>query len=124
MLFNLFRKKDDVMVDYSAKDTTKPSDATMDTPVPNGPGCLEVEDVFSIKGRGTVVTGRVRGCFHLNDDAVVERIGGMTIDTKILGIEAFHKTLDCASEGDNCGLLLQGIDRNQVDRGDFIKTVN
>ncbi len=113
------------MVDYSVKDSTQPSNATM-SPVPassDAPGTLEVEDVFSIKGRGTVVTGRVQGCFRLNDDAVIERADGAKIDTKILGIEAFRKTLDYAVEGDNCGLLLEGIDRKQVDRGDFIKTI-
>ena len=113
------------MVDYSVKDSTQPSNATM-SPVPtssDAPGTLEVEDVFSIKGRGTVVTGRVQGCFRLNDDAVIERADGAKIDTKILGIEAFRKTLDYAVEGDNCGLLLGGIDRKQVERGDFIKTI-
>jgi elongation factor Tu len=81
---------------------------------------MPVEDVFSIKGRGTVATGRIeQGIIHLNDE--VEIIG--LRDTKksvVTGIEAFKKTLDEGRAGDNAGLLLRGIEREDIERGQVI----
>lgn len=82
---------------------------------------MVVEDVFSIHGRGTVVTGKVRGEIRIGDMVKIEKLDGTTIETTITGIEAFRKTLDMASEGDNAGLLLRNIDRKQVERGDVIR---
>ncbi|ODQ55143.1 putative elongation factor tu, mitochondrial precursor [Saitoella complicata NRRL Y-17804] len=81
------------------------------------PFLMPVEDIFSISGRGTVTTGRVeRGT--LKKGAEVEIVGyGPTIKTTITGIEAFKKDLDQAQGGDNCGLLLRGIKRDQLKRG-------
>jgi len=81
------------------------------------PFMMPVEDVFSIKGRGTVVTGRVeRGKIHTGDE--VEIIGlKPTRKTVCTGVEMFHKTLDEGIAGDNCGLLLRGINRDEVERG-------
>jgi elongation factor Tu len=78
---------------------------------------MPVEDVFSIKGRGTVVTGRVdRGKIHTGDE--VEIVGlRPTRKTVCTGVEMFHKTLDEGMAGDNCGLLLRGINREDVERG-------
>jgi elongation factor Tu len=81
------------------------------------PFMMPVEDVFSIKGRGTVVTGRVeRGRIHVSDP--VEIIGlKETRSTVCTGVEMFHKLLDDGQAGDNVGLLLRGIDRDEVERG-------
>ncbi len=81
------------------------------------PFLMPVEDVFSITGRGTVATGRVeRGEIKLNQD--VELIGlGVHKKTVVTGIEMFRKELDSAMAGDNAGLLLRGIDKNEIERG-------
>ena len=84
------------------------------------PFLMPVEDVFTITGRGTVATGRVeRGVAHLNDK--VEIIGlGEKRDTVITGMEMFRKLLDEVECGDNVGLLLRGIDKKDVQRGQVI----
>ncbi len=84
------------------------------------PFMLAVEDVFSIEGRGTVVTGRVeQGKVELKDE--VEIVGlGETERTVVTGIEMFNKTLDDAVAGDNVGLLLRGMGREDVERGQVI----
>jgi elongation factor Tu len=81
------------------------------------PFLMPVEDVFSIKGRGTVVTGRVdRGTIHTMDD--IEIIGIKdTRKTVCTGVEMFRKILDEGMAGDNIGCLLRGIDRDEVERG-------
>ncbi|KAK7064162.1 elongation factor Tu [Favolaschia claudopus] len=84
------------------------------------PFCLPVEDVFSISGRGTVATGRVeRGTATKGTE--VEIIGhGEKIKTTLTGIEMFHKELDRAEAGDNLGVLLRGLKREQLSRGQVI----
>ena len=84
------------------------------------PFLMPVEDVFSIKGRGTVATGRIeQGTIHINDE--VEIVGlKETQKSVVTGIEAFHKTLDQGQAGDNAGLLLRGIEREQIERGQVI----
>ncbi len=84
------------------------------------PFLMPVEDVFSIKGRGTVVTGRVeRGKLKVNDE--IEIVGiKETQKTVVTGIEMFRKTLDETIAGDNVGLLLRGIEKQQVQRGQVI----
>ena len=81
------------------------------------PFIMPVEDVFSIKGRGTVVTGRVeRGTVKLNEE--IEIVGlGETRKTVVTGIEMFHKNLEEALPGDAVGCLLRGIEREDVERG-------
>jgi elongation factor Tu len=81
------------------------------------PFMMPIEDVFSIKGRGTVVTGRVeRGKLKVGD--TVEIVGlRETRSTVVTGLEMFHKVLDEAEAGDNCGVLLRGIERDDVERG-------
>ena len=85
------------------------------------PFLLPVEDVFSISGRGTVATGRVeRGTVKLNDNV---EIVGLTDDkrtTVITGIEMFHKMMDNAEAGDNVGLLLRGVQKNEIERGQVL----
>ena len=84
------------------------------------PFLMPVEDVFSIKGRGTVATGRIeQGIVHLNDE--VEIVGlKASQKTVVTGIEAFKKSLDQGQAGDNAGLLLRGIERDQIERGQVI----
>ena len=84
------------------------------------PFLMSIEDVFTITGRGTVVTGRVeRGMLKLNDE--VEIVGiKPTKKTVVTGIEMFKKTLDYAEAGDNAGVLLRGISREEVERGQVL----
>jgi len=84
------------------------------------PFLMPVEDVFGIKGRGTVVTGRVeRGMVHVGD--TVEVVGlGETHDHVVTGVEMFHKTLDEGEPGDAVGILMRGIDREDVVRGQVL----
>ncbi len=81
------------------------------------PFLLPVEDVFTITGRGTVVTGRIeRGMVRTGDS--VELVGlGSEVKTVVTGVEMFRKTLDEGQAGDNAGLLLRGVDKEQVERG-------
>jgi len=81
---------------------------------------MPIEDVFSISGRGTVVTGRIeRGTLHLNDD--VDIVGFKpTVTTKVTGIEMFRKEMDEAQAGDNVGVLLRGIKKDEVERGQVL----
>ncbi|WP_129359310.1 MULTISPECIES: elongation factor Tu [Micrococcaceae] len=84
------------------------------------PFLMPIEDVFTITGRGTVVTGRAeRGTLGLNSD--VEIVGIRPIQkTTVTGIEMFHKQLDEAWAGENCGLLLRGLKRDDVERGQVV----
>ncbi|RYC75860.1 elongation factor Tu [Candidatus Nanoperiomorbus periodonticus] len=84
------------------------------------PFLMPIEDVFSIKGRGTVATGRIeQGVVHMNDE--VEIVGlRKTQKSVVTGIEAFKKTLDEGEAGDNAGILLRGINREDIERGQVI----
>ena len=82
------------------------------------PFMMSVEDVFSIKGRGTVVTGRVdRGQVKTGENVDIVGLREKSVSTVVTGVEMFHKTLDEGQAGDNVGLLLRGIDREDVERG-------
>lgn len=99
---------------------------TVDTWIPQPerdtdlPFLMPVEDVFSIKGRGTVVTGRVeRGTLKVNSE--IEIVGiRESRKTVVTGIEMFHKLLDQAQAGDNAGILLRGIKRDDIERGQVL----
>ncbi len=84
------------------------------------PFLMPVEDVFTITGRGTVATGRVeRGQVKVND--TVELVGlGSSKTTVVTGVEMFHKSLDAAIAGDNAGLLLRGVQRNEIEKGQVL----
>ncbi len=84
------------------------------------PFLMPIEDVFSIKGRGTVATGRIeQGVIKLNDE--VEIVGIKPSQKSVVtGIEAFKKNLDQGQAGDNAGLLLRGIEREQIERGQVV----
>ncbi len=82
------------------------------------PFMMPIEDVFSIKGRGTVVTGRVdRGKIKVGDAVEIVGLRDKSMPSVVTGVEMFHKSLDMGMAGDNCGLLLRGIDREDVERG-------
>jgi elongation factor Tu len=84
------------------------------------PFLMPVEDVFSIKGRGTVVTGRVeRGTLKVNEEIEVVGIKD-TQKIVVTGLEMFRKTLDETQAGDNVGVLLRGVEKNQVERGQVL----
>jgi len=85
------------------------------------PFMMSVEDVFSIKGRGTVVTGRMdRGIVKVGDPAEIVGLKEKAMSTVVTGVEMFHKQLDEGIAGDNLGLLLRGIERTDVERGQVI----
>ena len=82
---------------------------------------LRVEDVFSITGRGTVVTGRVlAGVVRENDEVGVQRGGVEVLRTVVAGVEMFRRTTDRAVAGDNVGLLLRGVEKSDVQQGDVL----
>ena len=85
------------------------------------PFVMPVEDVFSITGRGTVATGRVEaGTLHLNDEVEIVGIKEETQKSVVTGIEMFHKELDEAQAGDNAGVLLRGIQKTDIERGQVL----
>jgi elongation factor Tu len=85
------------------------------------PFLVSVEDVFSIKGRGTVATGRIeRGIVKVGDPAEVVGLRTENLSTTVTGVEMFNKTLDEGQAGDNVGVLLRGVDKNDIERGQVI----
>ena len=85
------------------------------------PFLMPVEDVFSITGRGTVATGRVeRGTLHMSDDVEIIGVKEETQKSVVTGIEMFRKLLDEAQAGDNIGVLLRGIQRTDIERGQVL----
>ena len=112
----------DPEAEQSIRDLMKAVDEYIPDPVreTDKPFLMSIEDVFTISGRGTVVTGRVeRGRLNLNDE--VEIVGlKPTRKTVVTGIEMFRKSLDYAQAGDNAGVLLRGIAREDVERGQVL----
>jgi len=85
------------------------------------PFLMPVEDVFSITGRGTVVTGRIeRGKIHTGESVEIIGIKEKAQNTTVTGVEMFRKILDDGQAGDNVGLLLRGIRRDEVERGQVV----
>ena len=85
------------------------------------PFLMPVEDVFTITGRGTVATGKVeRGSLNLNEEIEIVGIKEETSKSVVTGIEMFRKTMDFCEAGDNVGLLLRGVDRDGIQRGQVI----
>lgn len=141
-LFDFFKKKSEgAIVDFSRKDSNdlrdmvhagvsdeellaeyeKRTNQTLDA---SADFCMEVGDVFTITGRGTVVTGTIAsGEIAVGDKVIVERRDGSTIESVVNGIEMFRKLLDKAQAGDNVGLLLKNLQRNDVNKGDILKKI-
>ena len=108
---------DQIMVLMDAVDSYIPEPARET----DKPFLMPVEDIFTITGRGTVATGRVeRGVLHVSDEVEIVGINEETQKSVITGIEMFRKQLDEAMAGDNVGLLLRGINRDQIERGQVI----
>lgn len=85
------------------------------------PFLMSIEDVFSIKGRGTVGTGRIeRGVVKVGDEVEIVGLTKATRKTVVTGVEMFQKTLDKGIAGDNVGVLLRGIERNDLERGQVL----
>lgn len=85
------------------------------------PFLMPIEDIFSITGRGTVVTGRIEtGVIHVNDEVELVGFGDEPRKTVCTGVEMFRKLLDQGEAGDNVGLLLRGIDKKDVKRGEVV----
>ena len=108
--------------EQAIRDLMAAGDSYIETPErdTDKPFLMSIEDVFTISGRGTVVTGRVeRGRLNLNDE--VEIVGlRETKKSVVTGIEMFRKSLDYAESGDNAGVLLRGISRDDVERGQVL----
>ena len=112
-LLDLFRRKNEV-VNQPIQQEPQNFTETFDE-YGNSIGEFLIEDVFTISGRGTVVTGRVvSGTFKVGENVKIPQVG---ITTMITGIEMFRKSSDHAVAGDNVGILLSNVDRNQVQRG-------
>ena len=85
------------------------------------PYLMSVEDVFSIKGRGTVATGRIeRGVMKVGDAAEIVGLADESISTTVTGVEMFNKTLDQGQAGDNVGVLLRGVEKDMIQRGQVV----
>jgi elongation factor Tu len=85
------------------------------------PFLMSIEDVFSIKGRGTVATGRIeRGVIKVGDEAEIVGLGAEDMKTIITGVEMFQKTLDEGQAGDNVGCLLRGVEKEEIQRGQVL----
>lgn len=112
-LFDIFKRKEEVISTNPGPQVTP---VTFEGYEETGFEFL-VEDVFTISGRGTVVTGRIaKGTISVGESVNINGVLGSTIT----GIEAFRSKKDYATEGENVGLLLSGVDRTQVKRGDRI----
>jgi elongation factor Tu len=125
-----FKKKDDrsveaLLAEANAASPTGPATAATEPPVAataDGSFRMPVEDIFSIHGRGTVVTGRVQsGTVRVGMDVNVIRDGGVATTTTVTGVEMFRKVLDSATAGDNVGLLLKGLSKEQLRAGDLLQ---
>ena len=108
-------------------DSVKKLVETLDTYVPeperaiDQPFLMPIEDVFTISGRGTVVTGRIeRGVVNTGDALEIIGIAAETTSTTCTGVEMFRKSLDEGRAGENCGVLLRGIERDAVERGQVL----
>ncbi len=85
------------------------------------PFLMPIEDVFSITGRGTVVTGRIeRGRIKVGDEVEILGLGHKVVKTAVTGVEMFHKALEEGLAGDNVGLLLRGVAKDDVERGQVV----
>jgi elongation factor Tu len=107
----------------SVEELMKAVDESIPDPVreTDKPFLMPVEDVFTITGRGTVVTGRVeRGVVNVNEEVEIVGIKPTSTKTTVTGVEMFRKLLDQGQAGDNVGLLLRGVKREDVERGQVV----
>lgn len=123
-IFNLFKKeKSDVEKYYEERNKRANSNPNLYAEETEGIEnfMFTVQDVFSITGRGTVVTGMVEaGTISVNDKVTIKRKDGTYREAVVTGIEMFRKIVNVSSKGDNVGILLKGVERNDVKRGDML----
>ncbi|MEV5966880.1 EF-Tu/IF-2/RF-3 family GTPase [Kribbella sp. NPDC051952] len=101
--------------------TPMPAQLRPQDTLPVGAFGMTIEDVFSITGRGTVVTGRIlSGMVSVGDNVLLSRAGQPLLQLEVSGVEMFRKTVDTAKAGENVGLLLRGVQRDQVLSGDVL----
>jgi elongation factor Tu len=120
--FNALNKPEDPNNTACIEELLNAMDTWFDDPVRDDakPFLMPIEDIFTISGRGTVVTGRIeRGVVHMGDAVQVVGIRP-TQDTTVTGIEMFNKTLDQGIAGDNVGILLRGVEKKDVERGQVL----
>jgi translation elongation factor EF-Tu-like GTPase len=121
------KKADDMSVETLLNEAntaspTGPAATAVGTGTGTGTFRMPVEDIFSIQNRGTVVTGRIEsGTIRVGMQVEVVRDGGVAMTTTVTGVEMFRKVLDTASAGDNVGLLLEGLGREDLHQGDVIQ---
>ena len=120
----LSESKDPDAPEYACiKELMEQVDEYIPTPARNAdmPFLMPVEDVFSISGRGTVATGRVeRGVLKMNEQVELVGLSDEKRTTVVTGIEMFHKLMDACEAGDNVGLLLRGVQKNEIERGQVL----
>ena len=116
----LFKKEERIGGDYSEKENNMNNSINLDDVT--GDFLMIVEDVFTITGRGTIVTGKIDfGTINVGDSVKIKHIiTGEITATTITGIEKFRKILDSATVGENVGLLLRGVSRGEIERGDVL----
>jgi translation elongation factor EF-Tu-like GTPase len=121
------KKSDDMSVETlldraNAASPTGPAPATAASVPGYGTFRMPVEDVFSITGRGTVVTGRIEsGTVRVGMQVNVVRAGAVATTTEVTGVEMFRKVLDTATVGDNVGLLLDRLTKQELQQGDVLE---
>lgn len=82
---------------------------------------ITVQDVFAITGRGTVIVGQIAsGSVRVGDTVILKRLNGSSREVTVTGIEMFRKMLDAAKEGDNVGILLRGLTKADIGKGDVL----
>ena len=80
-----------------------------------------MQDVFTITGRGTVIVGQVEsGSVHVGDNVTLKRLDGSTRNVTVTGIEMFRKVMNVAQTGDNVGILLRGLTKDDISKGDVL----
>ncbi len=128
-LFDLFRRPKTEQEEYyenydrQRQDSAKASvdSASVDNYNTSTGFSLTVEDVFTITGRGTVVVGRISsGSVSIGETVTLKRTNGYSCSVAVAGIEMFRKMLNTAKEGDNVGLLLRGLTKADIGRGDLL----
>lgn len=121
-LFEFFRKKEKSEAEIYMEQRRR-REAMDEQANENNEGFrMRVEDVFAITGRGTVVTGKVETGYVRTGDYVCIAHGDQVITTTVTGIEMFRRLSDIATAGDNVGILLKGLGRDDVQKGDLLYT--
>lgn len=114
------RKKREAQEQESYNDTSYQQNISADT-YSQSSFRITVEDVFTITGRGTVIVGQVQsGSVHVGDTVTLQRLDGSSRDVTITGIEMFRKMMDVAQAGDNVGILLRGLTKSDIAKGDIL----